>query len=182
MGFIQRHKPLCLEITEGYRQLEQSTTETPNGMTVLEYHDELTQWIHSYQSDLLAAVIHSLELPRDITHSETHILRMRIAQPPPEDHAHGPFHLLHAEVMQISAASELGGLWTSTLRHFTEMRNATLAAGGPPSAAICVECEPFDLQLIPFGSLKHLDTLKVNRQWLDVLKFKLNGRIGCVTE
>ncbi|KAJ3494898.1 hypothetical protein NLJ89_g10717 [Agrocybe chaxingu] len=175
-----RHKPLCSAIEERYYQLEGATSlVVPNGLTVPQCHEQLTQWIHTHRSDLCVAIIHALELPRDLSRSGTHILRMRIA-PSPINRAnmHSHFHLIHAEVTGISAASGLGEIWAATLHHFLALRSDILAAGGAASAAICLECEPFGLQLIPFGSLESLDSVRVYCQWLHVLKVKLNGHVG----
>ncbi|PPQ76873.1 hypothetical protein CVT26_001464 [Gymnopilus dilepis] len=174
------HKELCQANLREYDIIAAATLKPEQrrllhlsaDLKISEIDKTLRNWIKFHNQSLMLATIHALELPYDIRRACTHVLRVRI-QPrkdvvPTQDCQ--CFSLICADIMEQSAARDLGPVWTEGLRYLSVMREELEAEGRGTVAAIALECEPFGIQFIPFGSLKGLVTLPVMYHWRSLLK------------
>ncbi|EGO29869.1 hypothetical protein SERLADRAFT_458205 [Serpula lacrymans var. lacrymans S7.9] len=115
---------------------------------------------------------HALTLPRDITRTATHVLRLFVQLR--TDHKGSPakyFRILEAKVESIEDAKTFPDPWQESLRDLQNMRGDSEKMGRGTIAAIGVECPPLGVQMIPCGSLKRssLSSVQLLPNWKDIL-------------
>lgn len=118
----------------------------------------------------MAATIHALALPRDITRSRTHVVKMRVQ--PRSDHDNMSakfFHVVDATAVEISAARNFSPMWAEGLDQLATLRDESESKRRGTIAAIGVECLPLGVQFVPFGSLRDLSRLRILPNWKDIL-------------
>lgn len=147
-------------------------------MTLTELDTRLEKWIAWHNPTLMAATIHGLGLPRDITRSRTHILRLEVR--PRTDHGGAVskyFRIEKAEPLEVTTAMAFPEPWPESLIHLKSLREEQEASGRGTVAAIGIICKPLGVQIVPFGSLKGLSSLQVLSNWKDiVIKDTTNGK------
>lgn len=117
--------------------------------------ESLRRWIKFYESVLMAAAIHALGLPRDISRATTHALWLKLhhggtLRSPPSKQ----FRIADANVVALSDVALLGkDEWKETLELFSAMRDRSMAANKGGMAIVIIECPPLGLQILPVGSL-----------------------------
>jgi splicing suppressor protein 51 len=139
-------------------------------MTLSEMDTRLAKWISFHNPTLMGACIHALALPRDISRSRTHVLRMVVA--PRTDHGGSVakyFRVLGAEPIEIAQAMKYHPPWPESLNDLKKLREENEQSGRGTVAAIGVICPPLGVQIVPFGSLKGLSSLQVLPHWKETL-------------
>jgi len=142
----------------------------PDGMTLSELDARLAKWIAFHNPTLMGACIHALALPRDITRSRTHVLRVVVA--PRTDHGGSTakyFRIREAEPLAIAQAMTYPEPWPESLKDLKNLREENEQSGSGTVAAIGIICPPLDVQIVPFGSLRGLSSLQVLPHWKETL-------------
>lgn len=139
-------------------------------MSLTELDTRLEKWIKFHNPTLMGACIHALALPRDITRSRSHVLHLKVR--PRTDHGGSAakyFRVVEAEPIEIAQAMSYSPPWPESLNDLKNLREESEQSGRGTVAAIGIVCFPLGVQIIPFGSLKGLNTLRVLPTWKNTL-------------
>ena len=140
-------------------------------MSFSELDQRLRKWVKFHNSTLMAATIHALALPRDITRSRTHVLGVKAHhRMDGVDNPAKRFILIDARVIEIMEAQKFPAPWPEALKQLAAMREESESRQRGMIAAVAIECPPLCVQFVPFGSLRDLNRLKILPDWKEILK------------
>ncbi|KAF9461706.1 hypothetical protein BDZ94DRAFT_1283392 [Collybia nuda] len=174
--YLQEHKAVCLRNAEHAAQVAEvdasgiSSILLPPGVTFVELDNRLEKWIKFHNSTLMAATIHALSLPLDLTRSKTHVLQMSVR--PRTDHngvAAKFFRIIDASVIEISAAQQYPPPWPESIEQLAALREESEGKQRGTVAAVGIECPPLGVQFVPFGSLRNLSALRILPDWKEIV-------------
>ncbi|KAJ6558797.1 hypothetical protein DFH09DRAFT_1262088 [Mycena vulgaris] len=181
-GHWKTHKEQCNQNTEHSESLAQAdivdalgsiigrAPMNPYSISLTELDQRLEKWIKYHNSTLMAATIHALALPRDLTRSRTHVVRLVVQ--PREDidlPASKFFRVVEAEAVKIADAEQRGGAWPESLRQTAIIRAESEGKRRGTVAAMGIECPPLGVQFVPFGSLRDLSVLRILPNWKEIM-------------
>lgn len=174
--FHQSHKPSCNNNSDHAAALARADDEgidfgLPQGLTISDFDQKLEKWVRFHNILLMAATIHALGLPRDIKRSRSYMLRVKVSYR--EDHGGVTsklFRLDDADVIDFDSARALGGVWPQSIEQLKSIREESEAQRRGSVAAVALECEPLAMQVVPFGSLRDLSPLKIQKDWKEKLR------------
>lgn len=138
-------------------------------MTFTELDLRLERWIKFHKSTLMAATIHALALPRDITRSRTHVVKMTVR--PRLDHKGVSakfFRIIDATVVDIAEAQNYSAPWPESLEQLASLREESEGKRRGTIAAVGIECRPLGVQFVPFASLRDLSSLRILPNWKEI--------------
>lgn len=141
----------------------------PDGMSLTEMDQRLEKWIKFHKNTLMAMTIHALSLPKDITRTRTHIVRMIVA--PRLDHGGAPskyFRVRDAVVVTMNDAMGYPAPWAESLVELEKLRVESENMRRGSVAAVGVECPPLGVQFVPFASLRDLSRLVILPNWKEI--------------
>ena len=174
---FQQHKDACKKNAEHVEELAKadesgfSSPFLPPGVTFAELDHRLEKWVKFHNSTLMAATIHALALPRDLTRSRTYVLRMTVRARTDHNGVTGKFfRVTDAQVIEIAEAQRWPPPWPESLEQLALLREESESKRRGTVAAIGVECPPLGVQLVPFGSLRDLSPLRILSDWKDILR------------
>lgn len=139
-------------------------------MTFVDLNLRLAKWIKFHNYTLMAATLHALALPLDITRAGTHVVRVRLM--PRFDHNSVTskfFRVINAQVIKISEAKNLRSPWPESLEQLDSLRKESESKQRGTIAAMGIECLPLGVQFVPFGSLKDVSSLRILPNWKEIL-------------
>lgn len=140
-------------------------------MTFLELDQKLEKWVKFHSSLLMAATLHALELPRDVTRSRSYMLHLEVFYHPDHTGINArAFRFINASVIDMASAEALGEIWVNSVKQIRELREESEAKGLGTVVAVALECKPLAVQVVPFGSIRDLSRLKIQPRWKDILK------------
>lgn len=181
LSLQQRHRVECKDISQHdtvILELDDASTfpkqlAIDNRLPTFEIMNEsLRRWVKFYDFVLMAATIHALDLPKDISRATTHALWLTLhhkgtpLSPPSKN-----FRIDDANVVAVSDIALLReGEWSETLQLFSAMRDRSRAAEQGEVAMVIIECLPLGIQIVPVGSVLegHLKG-QVLLDWKDIL-------------
>jgi len=145
---------------------------SPSALPLDVFESKFKKWLKFHTTLLMAATIHALRLPEDLSRASSHILRVRLAVR--EDRLVAGdfkryFSIDVAEVVDQHIAKKLGNEWCTRLEQLRDMRVRCEAAGRGTVAAVALECKPIGVQIIPLGSLENLEPIRVLNDWKFIL-------------
>lgn len=150
-------------------------TERITGFHGLWYLEtEVKRWIRFHSHTFMAALIHALDLPRDMRRVETHLLRLRIRRHHNSHPAASKWQTLFSiediTVLEQSGARLLGPAWKNGLDQISTIRVHNEGGGRGTVGVLAIQCEPLEVYFVPVGSLKDLDSLRVlHGHWMSIL-------------
>ncbi|KAJ6495845.1 hypothetical protein DFH09DRAFT_811442, partial [Mycena vulgaris] len=94
--------------------------------------------------------IHALALPRDLTQSRTHVVRL-VVQPREENYLSASkfFRVVEAEAIEIVDPEQRGGAWSESLRQTVIIRAESEGKRRGTVAAMGIECPPLGVHFYP---------------------------------
>ncbi|PCH45135.1 hypothetical protein WOLCODRAFT_78351, partial [Wolfiporia cocos MD-104 SS10] len=132
----------------------------------------LKKWVRFHKSTLMGATIHALRLPEDLSRARTHVLLIKLQ-------LHGDQNgalRKHAELSVVSVAEAIRWPkpWPWSLKTLRDMQNGGERRGHGTTAACLIECYPFSVQTVPFGSLTEWKDASVEPRWEVTLRAYTN--------
>ncbi|PPR05064.1 hypothetical protein CVT26_012654 [Gymnopilus dilepis] len=171
----ENHRDICEHNRAHYNDVtlaNDAGMKVADDISLCDMDTLLSKWVKHHAFTLLGAVIHGLDLPRDIKRSHSHIIRMRLALKPKvvKSWPEVAFNITIVHALEQSKARTMGYIWEESLDKLAKMRIDNEKAGRGTVAAIFMECEPLGLHVLPFGSLKDLEGIQsLGSIWQDIL-------------
>ncbi|KAF8888620.1 hypothetical protein BD779DRAFT_1717513 [Infundibulicybe gibba] len=163
------HRAVCYRNAE-HAAAVQEADRSSKGVSFAELDKRLEKWIKFHNTILMAATIHALDLPRDITRTRTHVLRLCVH--PREDHggsASKYFRVSTAYAIEMKEAQNLPDPWRESLQQLASLREESEGRNHGTVAGVGIECLPLGVQFVPFGSLQNLGGLNPVPNWKEIL-------------
>ncbi|KAJ6563006.1 hypothetical protein DFH09DRAFT_1159138, partial [Mycena vulgaris] len=138
---------------------EQCNQNSVHSESLAQEDIRLEKWIKYHNSTLMAATIHALALPRDLTRSRTHVVCLVVQ--PREDNdlpASKFFRVVEAEAIGIS-------LRQTAMYHPCGKRGEEAGNGGSNGNRMSTS----GVQSVPFGSLRDLSVLRILPNWKEIM-------------
>ncbi|KAF9530200.1 hypothetical protein CPB83DRAFT_851156 [Crepidotus variabilis] len=169
------HKTWCNNNVDHLAELEAADRDglnvgLPDGMSLVELDQRLEKWVKYHNSLLMAATIHALELPRDLKRSHQYLLRVRVSYRTDNEGVPGKlFRVDKAFLVDIQSSRSKGPVWVQSIDEIERLRTESEEKRLGTVAAIALECSPLAMQIVPFGSLRDLSPLRIQKEWKEIL-------------